>query len=70
MIEKLIKYSKNEYGVVSNSQINVGDKFVIGQDLNSKPIISEVSEIIEQRKEKGVYSEESRRRMWARVVAN
>lgn len=53
--------------VVNQSSVQVGDAIITGRDSDGKPIVKNVIEILEQRKERGIYSDESRRRMWAKV---
>lgn len=54
--------------VVSMSEICVGDIFIYGYNSTTRePIQRRVTDVIEQRKEKGVHKEEANRRMWARV---
>lgn len=64
----LIVY-KNEQkaNVVSRSEIKIGEKFSTGITKEGKEIIKEITEVHEQRKERGTYADESKRRNWANV---
>lgn len=63
----LFKHTLGLFDVVSHSEINVGDIFEHGIDSNKIPQKYTVDQIIEQRKEKGTYADESKRRMWAKI---
>lgn len=56
MIEILKKFDNGTVDVVSIEEVKVGDEFM-------KTIVN----INEQRKERGTYDDESKRRMWAKV---
>lgn len=57
----------NTYDVVSTSEILIGGEFSSGNNIEGKDIIVTIKEVHEQRKEKGTYENELKRRMWARV---
>ena len=64
----MLKNNKNgTYDLVSNELLNVGDTFSIGKTMDGKEIIKEINLIIEQRKERGTYNDESKRRIWGKV---
>lgn len=67
MIEILKKDDKNSADVVSQQEVKIGDEFMIGRTVDGKPIMGKIDVIHEQRKERGVYVDESNRRMWAKV---
>ena len=57
----------NTYDVVSTSEILIGDGFNSGSNIKGEDIFVTIKEVHEQRKEKGTYENELKRRMWARV---
>lgn len=62
----LQKNTNGTFDVVCKSEITIGNDVIIGQH-EGKPIVKKVSEIYEQRKEKGIYVDEGNRRNWANV---
>lgn len=66
-MDVLIVRNENIFDVVHHSEVLVGDEFVYGLDTNNKPIKRKIIEIVEQRKERGNYDDERKRRMWAKV---
>ena len=46
------------------------DEITIGYTNDNKPIVKIISNIHEQRKERGTYADESKRRMWAKISYN
>ncbi len=63
----LIQRSKEMFDVVNQSDVSVGDEFFYGLNQQSQPIKRAITEVLEQRKERGEYKDESNRRMWAKV---
>lgn len=56
------------FDMVHHSEIKEGDEFYYGYDSTAKRAIKRrVIAVIEQRKERGQYKDESNRRMWAKV---
>lgn len=62
-----LKHTGEIYHVRDNNKIGVGMNFYYLQDRESKPIRREVTEVIEQRKERGVFEDEDKRGIWGRV---
>lgn len=69
-MQKLCKYQSNVFGVVSESPAIIGNQFQDGCNGEGKPIMVTITNVIESRKERGIYADESKRRMWAKVEAN
>jgi len=67
MIDLLINYKDGKMGVVCKEEIKVGDEIILGYTNDRKPITQVIKEVHEQRKERGVYVDESNRRNWAKV---
>lgn len=67
MIDILQKNRDNTIDCVQLEEIKVGDEFPFGFDQNNRPMYAHVTEIHEQRKERGTYLDESRRRNWAKI---
>lgn len=67
MIEILKKFDNSTVDVVSREEVKVGDEFMIGRTNDGKPIMKMIVNIHEQRKERGTYDDESKRRMWAKI---
>ena len=67
MIQILKKYNDNTFDVVSETEVAAGDNVVIGYTKENKPIYQPINSVIEQRKERGTYVDESKRRFWAKV---
>ena len=63
----LIQRSGGVCDLVNATEVSVGDEFFYGVDKDNRPQKRVVMEVIEQRKERGEYTDESKRRMWARV---
>jgi hypothetical protein len=71
MSQKIFKYNEPQtYGFVSMSAITVNEKVVIGQASNGKDILANVTEILEQRPERGTYTNEKSRRIWQKILVN
>jgi hypothetical protein len=66
-MEILFKREENLFDVVNLTQVNVGDEFYYGLDMNKNQQKYQVDNIIEQRKEKGKYINENDRRFWAKI---
>jgi len=67
MADILKKYDNNTIDIVSEKELNTGDTFIFSHTADGKPIIKAIDEIIEQRKERGTYDDESKRRFLAKV---
>ena len=68
MIEILKRYNDKTFDVVCEKEVSIGDEFVVGYNpVEKKEIKQIVAKIYEQRKEKGVYNDESKRRIWAKI---
>lgn len=67
MIDIFFKRKDNVLDCVKHGEIALGTRFQIGLDKNNKPLFAKIVEIIEQRKERGKYEDEKRRRNWARI---
>lgn len=65
-MDLLKKNTDKSFNVVNSTEIKEGDIVQIGQ-LEGKPIYHTITTIHEQRKKRGTYVDESKRRMWARV---
>ena len=63
----LFKYSANTLGILTPNGALVGDKITVGYTEENLPIQKQISHIIEQRREKGTYVDESKRKMWTKV---
>ncbi len=71
MIDLLQKNLNGTYDIVSDDEITIGNHFYNGKvSTDKRPISVTISEIHEQRKERGQYKNESDRRMWAKVSAS
>lgn len=66
MIDILMKIDSNTVTVVSPLEISVGDEIAVGAK-EGKLIMRTIATIHEQRKERGVYNDENKRRMWAKI---
>jgi hypothetical protein len=60
-------YEENIADVVSILEPNIGDEFTVKPSANGKPVLGIISQILELRKEKGIYKDESNRRNWFKV---
>ena len=67
MIDVLLKYADGKMDVVSKGEVKVNDEVVMGYTNDRKPILHVIKEVHEQRKERGVYRDETNRRMWAKI---
>lgn len=68
MIEILKRNHDETFDIVSENEIVLGDEFVIGFNPETKVSnFKKVDNIIEQRKERGTYKDESKRRFWAKI---
>jgi len=62
----ILKTNKDKsLDIVCENEVSVNDEFHI--QVGDKLVKKSVSEIIEQRKERGVYIDENNRRFWAKV---
>ena len=67
MIQILKKYNDNTFDVVSETEVAAGRNVIIGYTKGNEPIYQPINSVIEQRKERGTYIDESKRRFWAKV---
>lgn len=69
MINYLKKNNDGSWDIVSfPNEVKQGDEFQIGfNSVTKEPIMKTINNIVEQRKERGRYEDESKRRFWARV---
>lgn len=71
MAERLIERKDGTLDLVNHSEMNIGDEFNHSYNsIDKKQIYGVITEIIEQRKERGIYSDETNRRFWAKVRFN
>ena len=65
-IQMLFKHTPTKADVVSFGEMKIGDTFISG-NVQGKSIIGTITEILEQRKERGELKDENNRRNWAQV---
>ena len=60
-------YEGNIADIVSISEPKIDDTFTVQPSANGKPLIGKIIEILELRKERGIYKDEANRRNWFKV---
>ncbi len=71
-MDKLFKYSQNVFGVISSTPPQVGEEFVekmLSVGGKGIPIKRRITTVLESRKSRGTYKDESLRHDWAKVEA-
>lgn len=66
MTQKIFRYNATTYGFVSDHNIQNSEEVVI-DTVKGKDVTANVTAVLEQRPERGVYSDESRRRIWQKI---
>lgn len=67
MVTILKKEKGNICDIVSEKEICIGDDLIVGITKEGHQITASVINIHEQRKERGIYKDEGKRRMWAKI---
>lgn len=67
MVSILKRINANTIDVVSTKELMIGDEIEVGRTNGGRPILMPIVTIHEQRKERGIYTDESKRRMWAQI---
>lgn len=66
MIEILKRNEDQTFDIISPLEIIIGDNFIIGMK-EGQAIFKTVDNILEQRKSKGTFRDESNRPFWAKI---
>jgi hypothetical protein len=66
-MDMLIKRTNDVFDVVNKTEIFIGDTFFCGNTVDGLPIHRTITDIIETRPEKGIFTEKRPQGVWAKV---